>query len=157
MSRVKILFLQSTAIVIYSAIIGLIFNWTSFNSLPLIAAKYIPLKDDPRIIALEDAKKLFDEAGSVFIDARKQHDYANSHIPGALNFYAEEFGIEEEKSITGLLPFDTMIIAYCDGGECELSRRLAERLGEIGYTKVRILVAGWDGWKKAGYPIERLN
>ena len=100
-------------------------------------------------------KKLFDEAGSVFIDARKQHDYANSHIPGALNFYAEEFGIEEEKSITGLLPFDTMIIAYCDGGECELSRRLAERLGEIGYTKVRILVVGWGGWKKAGYPVER--
>ncbi len=155
MSRVKILFIQSTTIVIYSAIIGLIFNWTSFNSLPLIAAKYIPLKDDPRIIALEDARKLFDEAGSVFIDARKQHDYANSHIPGALNFYAEEFGIEEEKSITELLPFDTTIITYCDGGECELSRRLAERLGEIGYTKVRILVAGWDGWKKAGYPVER--
>ena len=155
MSRVKILFFQSTAIVIYSTIIALIFNWTSFNSLPLIAAKYIPLKDDPRIIALEDARKLFDEAGSVFIDARKQHDYANSHIPGALNFYSEEFGIEEEKLITELFPFDTVIIAYCDGGECELSRRLAERLGEMGYTKARILVAGWDGWKKAGYPIER--
>ena len=154
MGKIKASLFQSIKIVIISASLGLIFNWTSPAMLSLIP-RYIPLKDDPRIIEIEDAKKFFDKAISVFIDARKKEDYVKGHIPGAMNYYAEEFGTEDEESITQFLPFDTIIITYCDGGECELSRRLAERLGEIGYTKVRILVVGWDGWKKAGYPIER--
>ncbi len=153
LSSIKVSFFQSVKIVIISAILGLIFNWTSPAMLPIIP-KYTPLKDDPRVIRLEDTKRFFDEAISVFIDARKKEDYVKSHIPGAMNYYAEEFGTEDEESITQFLPFDTIIITYCDGGECELSRRLADRLEEIGYTNVRIFASGWDGWEKAGYPVE---
>jgi len=83
------------------------------------------------------------------LDARSSADYAAGHIAGAFNLPVEDFD-DHFPQIAPMLTPDTPIIAYCDGQECDLSRRLMVRLRELGYHNVRHLVNGWTAWHSAG-------
>jgi len=48
------------------------------------------------------------------------------------------------------IPMDAMVIAYCDGESCSLSKDLALYLFFRGYDNVRVLVNGWSRWLEAG-------
>ena len=52
---------------------------------------------------------------------------------------------------------DAVIITYCDGDTCNLSKDLALFLENLGFSKVRILVNGWTVWHDAGLPVETGN
>jgi rhodanese-related sulfurtransferase len=43
------------------------------------------------------------------------------------------------------------IVVYCDGGECQASRALAEELRRQGYGKVTLYEGGKQDWLEAGY------
>ncbi len=97
------------------------------------------------------AKRLFD-AKAVFIDARPEDHFAEGHIRGAMNVYAEQW----QTMIPELLkiPKDAMIVTYCGGGdECELSHELADHLREIGFTKVTVYHGGIKEWTARNYPV----
>jgi 3-mercaptopyruvate sulfurtransferase SseA len=53
-----------------------------------------------------------------------------------------------------MLAPDTAIVVYCDGTECELSHRVADKLHQLDYKNVRILLNGWTVWHGAGLPTE---
>lgn len=48
---------------------------------------------------------------------------------------------------------ETTIITYCSYGVCDSGEKLARELSERGYKNVYILDTGYDGWKKAEYPV----
>jgi 3-mercaptopyruvate sulfurtransferase SseA len=52
------------------------------------------------------------------------------------------------------VPPDSLIIAYCDGESCTLSKELAFELAARGYSHVRVLVNGWSVWQDANLPVE---
>ncbi|HJT25016.1 MAG TPA: rhodanese-like domain-containing protein [bacterium] len=116
----------------------------------------LPDKSDsfPRL-SLMGVKERFDKKACVFLDARKPEEYQDGHIPGALNFY----GNEPEKFAPLVMPQipdkTREIIAYCHGGDCDLSLQTAKALREAGYTHVEIFTGGWPDWQKAGYPVTK--
>ena len=52
---------------------------------------------------------------------------------------------------------DAVIITYCDGESCNLSKDLALFLESLGFTNVRVLVNGWTVWRDAGLIVESGN
>lgn len=66
-----------------------------------------PVDDAPRI-ALEEAKKLYDDGKAFIVDSRPEEAYKQEHIKGAVNITANtlEARIKE-------LPKDKTIIVYC--------------------------------------------
>lgn len=48
-----------------------------------------------------------------------------------------------------------LIIVYCEGADCPLSRYMAERLVKMGYTNVKKYPEGIEGWLSEGYPVDK--
>jgi len=116
---------------------------------PLSAA---PADGLPRL-SLIGVKGRFDKKSCVFLDARPPDEYKEGHIPGALNFYPDDFDQFAPKVLPSLSDKGQEIVCYCHGTACELSLELAKHLTNLGYTNVKVFFGGWPQWKKAGYPI----
>ncbi len=103
-------------------------------------------------IQTDMAKGLFDMKAALFIDARPEDHYRESHIPGAMNCYAEQWQSKIGELIK--IPKDVLIVCYCGGGdECELSHDLADHLRELGYKKVTVYKGGIKEWTAKKYPL----
>jgi rhodanese-related sulfurtransferase len=46
------------------------------------------------------------------------------------------------------LPKDKILVAYCGGGNCELSHELCDIMIPMGFTKVFIYLGGWNEYKE---------
>jgi len=113
----------------------------------------LSLDQMPRI-NLVGAKNRFDLKSAVFLDARSPDEYKEGHIPGALNYYADDLDQFAPLVLPQLKDKNQELVAYCHGSSCELSLVLARALINLGYTNVKVFFGGWPEWKKAGYPIQ---
>lgn len=109
---------------------------------------------DPLQMSFEEAARRHAERSAVFVDARSPADYAAGHIPGALSGPDQEFDRWIEGFIAATEP-ETVLVAYCEGAGCELSRSLVEKLQDLGYAEARYVVDGWGRWKAKGLPVEK--
>lgn len=105
------------------------------------------------IISFDEAQGHFFAGDAVFVDARSPELYDQGHIEGARNLPWEHFEQYYEGSLADLPP-DALIIAYCDGEGCSLSKELALALFDKGHRNVRVLVNGWGLWTERGLPVE---
>jgi ArsR family transcriptional regulator len=86
-------------------------------------------------------------AGSVAVlDVRPEDEFANSHLPEALNIPLAQL----ERRLAELSP-DLEIVAYCRGPWCVLSFEAVALLRQRGY-RARRLEDGFPEWKTAGLP-----
>jgi rhodanese-related sulfurtransferase len=85
-------------------------------------------------------------AGSeiVFLDARDTLNFEAGHIDGAVNvpFFEVEKHLDK-------VPQDKWLVAYCACPTAE-AKQLADTLMENGYTKVKVMQEGLDGWTDLG-------
>lgn len=103
------------------------FDFIDYNSGTLMAEQ----------IQAEDWKKFY------VLDVRDAKQYAQAHIPGAINIeWRQVFG-ERAK-----LPKDKTILAYCNTGS--FSGQVAMALRMAGFENVRILHGGYGEWKARG-------
>jgi rhodanese-related sulfurtransferase len=51
---------------------------------------------------------------------------------------------------------DAEIVVYCAGPQCPQSRLAAEKLGTLGFERVRAYEGGIEEWRAAGHPIDTL-
>ncbi|MCU0834135.1 MAG: metalloregulator ArsR/SmtB family transcription factor [Chromatiaceae bacterium] len=82
------------------------------------------------------------------IDVRPPEEYAQGHIPGALNI-----PLDRLESRLGELPPEREIVAYCRGPWCVLAFEAVARLRTAG-VKARRLEDGLPEWRRAGRPVE---
>lgn len=82
------------------------------------------------------------------IDVRPPEEYAQGHIPGALNI-----PLDRLEDRLGELPPDREIVAYCRGPWCVLSFEAVSRLRQAGMA-ARRLEDGLPEWRRAGLPID---
>ena len=82
-----------------------------------------------------------------WVDARPRAKYERTHIPGALLLNEDEW-----EALVG--PFldawdaDKTLVVYCDGGSCEASQAVAERIRtELKIGGVYVLKGGWAAWE----------
>ncbi|MBE6532776.1 MAG: rhodanese-like domain-containing protein [Ruminococcaceae bacterium] len=88
--------------------------------------------------AVEMMKK---ESGYIILDARRPDEYAEGHIPGAINIPNEEIGTAE---IAELPDKSQLILVYCRSGR--RSKEASEKLVKLGYTNV-VEFGGILDWK----------
>ena len=94
--------------------------------------------------------KAADDAGEdiVFVDSRVALDYEAGHIPGAAHVPYFEAADHLDQ-----LPKDKWIVTYCECPHAE-AEQVADVLLDNGYTMVRVMDEGLQGWRDIGGAIE---
>ena len=81
------------------------------------------------------------ETGYIILDVRRPDEFAEGHIPGAINVANETIGTDE---IPELPNKDQLIMVYCRSGR--RSKEASEKLVKLGYTNV-VEFGGVLDWK----------
>ena len=103
-------------------------------SLMLLSACSAPSssKDGYRQISMDEAVKMMrDEKDYIILDVRRPDEFAEGHIPGAINVPNEEIGTAE---IAKLPNKSQLILVYCRSGR--RSKEAAGKLVKLGYTNI---------------------
>ncbi|HET7786267.1 MAG TPA: rhodanese-like domain-containing protein [Myxococcales bacterium] len=84
------------------------------------------------------------------VDARTRVEFAEAHIPGAVNCPAAEVAallpkLVEERSRN--------LVFYCNGPKCTKSQKAAREALALGYTRVVEYNEGLPAWGQAGLPL----
>lgn len=83
-------------------------------------------------ISMEEAKEAFAQEGSyVIVDVRRADEYAQGHIPGAINIANEEIIDDDPAELSDK---DQLIYVYCRSGR--RSQEAAAKLAALGYSNV---------------------
>ena len=89
----------------------------------------------------EAAEMMKKESGYIILDVRRPDEYADGHIPGAINVPNEDINTAE---IPELPDKAQLILVYCRSGR--RSKEASEKLVKLGYTNV-IEFGGILDWK----------
>ena len=85
-----------------------------------------------RQISMDEAIKMMkDEKNYIILDVRRPDEYAEGHIPGAINVPNEEIGTAE---IPELPDKSQLILVYCRSGR--RSKEASKKLVKLGYTNI---------------------
>lgn len=105
-------------------------------------------------IALARAYDLFQKGEALFIDARPASEYAEAHIPRALNLTLTDLEKEGAKKVAGIAKNQEIVI-YCNSVNCDWAKMVVQKLEALGFTQMVIF---WDGlgvWEMSGYPVDK--
>lgn len=84
------------------------------------------------IISQEEAREMMArDDGHIVLDVRRLDEFEAGHIPGAVCLPNEDIGTEPPEELPDL---DQIILIYCRSGN--RSKQAAQKLAEMGYTKV---------------------
>lgn len=101
-------------------------------------------------ISMKDVQAAATTKSAVIIDANSPDSYQAGHVPGALSFAAIR------NNLAASLPADknTLIIAYCGNPHCPAYLMAAKAAQKLGYTNIKHMADGIDGWNEAKLPTE---
>ena len=94
-------------------------------------------------ISMDDAIKMMEEESDyIILDVRRPDEFAEKHIPGAINVPNENIGTEE---ISELPDKDQLLLVYCRSGN--RSKQASEKLAKLGYTNIHEFggINSWPG------------
>ena len=95
-----------------------------------------------RQISVDEAVTMMtQESGYVILDVRRPDEFAEGHIPNAINVPNESIGTDE---IPELPNKDQLIMVYCRSGR--RSKEASEKLVKLGYTNI-VEFGGILDWK----------
>ncbi|SDD08257.1 Rhodanese-related sulfurtransferase [Variovorax sp. CF079] len=80
-------------------------------------------------------------------DVREEDPFAQAHPLWAANLPLSRIEIDAWRRMPRR---DTLIVVYGEHEGIDLAPLAVERLGALGYTQVRLLEGGLDGWRQAG-------
>ena len=101
---------------------------------PAEGGSYRQINMDEAITMMEE------ESGYIILDVRTPEEFAEKHIPGALNIPNETIGTEE---IPELPNKEQLILVYCRSGN--RSKQASEKLVALGYTNI-VEFGGINDW-----------
>lgn len=133
-------FSQALILVILSAAAA----WGTYAWHPRAPALHLtqePLRDDEVSMAVI-REKFHKEV--LWIDARPADQFAAKHMPGALNVSEQQFDEQLVQHLDTLQTNTKPVVVYCSGQKCEASRKVMEKLKEMGFVKDAFIFKG--GW-----------
>lgn len=108
-------------------------------------------------ISLTELKQAMADKAIVLLDCNGSKSYADSHIPGAIDFEAAGADLAKQ------LPQDktVLIVSYCGGPKCLAYKTGADAATKLGYTNVKHFSKGISGWNAtdgaSDAPAQRLD
>jgi rhodanese-related sulfurtransferase len=101
-------------------------------------------------ISTQDVLAAATAKSAVIIDANSPDSYKAGHVPGALSWAAIK------GDLAASLPADksTLIIAYCGNPHCPAYAQAAVAAKKLGYTNIKHMAEGIEGWNAAKLPTE---
>jgi rhodanese-related sulfurtransferase len=108
--------------------------------------------DAPAIkkVGVDEFEKLWKEKTNVVLDVRTPGEFANGHIPGAVNIDVKSPDFAKK---TAELDKDKTYLVHCAAGV--RSARACDMLAAKGFKSLVDLSPGFTGWEKAGKPVEK--
>jgi rhodanese-related sulfurtransferase len=99
-------------------------------------------------VTVKDSKKMIDaKENLIVLDVRDSQEFAEGHLPGAINISRGFLEFKVEKIIHDK---HSKILVYCG---IDLRGPLATKtLNDLGYKKAVNMIGGLEAWKAAGYP-----
>jgi rhodanese-related sulfurtransferase len=97
------------------------------------------------LLRRDDARALWEESSTLFVDVRSSIDYEFGHIQGAISIPDEEFEKRFPDQRQRLERAKTIIV-YCQNRDCGKSLWSAIRLRNAGLTQAVIYPEGWNDW-----------
>lgn len=98
-------------------------------------------------ITPEQAWALIENEGAILTDIRDLHRFTYSHPQDAFHLTNQSYGRLQDEC-----DYDEPLIVMCYHGIS--SRNTAQFLVEQGYERVYSIKGGFEGWVRAGLPIE---
>ena len=94
-----------------------------------------------RQISMDEAIAMMEEAsGYVILDVRTSEEFAEKHIPNAINIPNDAIGTAD---IPELPDTDQLVLVYCRSGN--RSKQASQKLADMGYTNV-VEFGGINSW-----------
>ena len=97
-------------------------------------------------ISMEDAMALMEsEEGYIILDVRRADEFADGHIPAAVNLPNEIIG-EDGAAVEAVLPDkEQLILVYCRSGN--RSKQASQKLADMGYVNIKEFggIMSWPG------------
>ena len=114
-----------------------------FLSLLILAGCSVPMEQEAsyRQISMDEAITMMEtESNYIILDVRTPEEFAEKHIPDAINIPNETIGTEE---ILELPDKEQLILVYCRSGN--RSKQASEKLVRLGYTNI-VEFGGINDW-----------
>ena len=114
-----------------------------FLSLLIMAGCSVPVEQEAsyRQISMDEALTMMEtESNYIILDVRTPEEFAEKHIPDAINIPNETIGTEE---IPELPDKEQLILVYCRSGN--RSKQASEKLVRLGYTNI-VEFGGINDW-----------
>ncbi len=154
------------SIVLLSVVMALVYNYFSGKSIPLFkTSEKLKVASDSVlfshtisdtatdvVVTTDQMKQILKTGNALIIDARNSEPYIKGHIPTAINIpFLDVFNyVETLQSV----PRDTLIIIYCEGVHCELSKNLSQFLKGMNFTRIFLYHDGIEVWNAQNLPLE---
>jgi rhodanese-related sulfurtransferase len=96
------------------------------------------------------------------LDVREPHEFAQGHLPGAVNVPRGLLELKADADSPVADPAitekrDARVVTYCLKAPGARSLFAADTLRTMGFTNVAAMSAGVNGWTEAGLPIETVS
>ena len=131
--------------------------WLMTGLLAVVLAACTAPDDDskraagPKSITAEElAEKIQFSQAPLILDVRSEEEYAEGHIPGALNIPHAE--LPDRLSEIDAAKTDEIVVHCRSGYRAGIAGKV---LVEAGYSDVRDLDGHMNAWESGGYPIEQ--
>jgi rhodanese-related sulfurtransferase len=119
--------------------------------IPALVSGLIQLKrTGPPMIEDEVAPSLVQSWGDKvqWVDARPRAKFDAGHIPGAALLNEDEWDRLVPAFLDAWEP-EKIVVVYCDGGSCDASHAVAQRLrDDLKLENVHVLKGGWKAWPR---------
>jgi rhodanese-related sulfurtransferase len=100
-------------------------------------------------------KAIEEKANITIVDVRSAKDYAEGHIPGAINIpYEKHSGFHGNETEFPGLRKDGYNYVYCYELLCDLAKDASIKFASVGYP-VKEMAGGFKSWKEKELPIEK--
>jgi rhodanese-related sulfurtransferase len=102
-------------------------------------------------LSYDQVRQMVGNPEVVLIDARRQRDYQQGHIDGAISVPVN-LSAERRRVVTETLSRSVPVIVYCQSTGCQFDEQIGIWLTQEGFTDVSVYPGGWNDWSRHERP-----